>query len=309
MPPVPVCWRAHDRCPCSVCQHHKVHGKAHPELPTLHDWEYHGPKGPANWNLIEGVVDTGKQSPVDFVDTTLQFPRTEFTPSIHYHNAPAAMDSETEPMGVTMSVGETPDACHPVQLHVENTGHSVQINFPLSHDDAEVKPGGYVLLRGKKFHLKQIHFHAPAEHRTHGKIHRMEAHFVHASDAGTLLVIGIFLDVAEEQHTESATFLDFVLEQEVPKEKGDARHHAVHEMDLEAAARVIRDSESYYSYEGSLTTPPLSEGVHWIVCSDAVPVKHELIVAIEAGLPKGNYRPAKSSKAYPRPTKLTAKEE
>ncbi|KAI8619708.1 alpha carbonic anhydrase [Chytriomyces sp. MP71] len=198
------------------------------------------------------------------------------------------------------------DACKPIQpapLKVENTGHSLQINFPLSHDDNPVIPGGYVLLLGRKHHLRQIHFHAPSEHRVHGEAHRMEAHFVHATDRGQLLVMGLFMDVAGDGQ-EAATFLDWIIPVAGQCDIKGKQSEVEPSMDLEAVATVIRKSVSYYCYQGSLTTPPLSDGVYWLLCSDVVKFRLEVISAIETDLPKRNFRPAQLSHAHARPTNL-----
>ncbi|KAI8844192.1 alpha carbonic anhydrase [Chytridium lagenaria] len=122
--------------------------------------------------------------------------------------------------------------------------------------------GGYIDFDGVRYHLVQIHFHSPNEHKIPGKEFDMEAHFVHSSSDGHLLVFGMFMASAERHNAEPCTFLDG-LDHHIPHSKRTKCQHVDH-LPLSDAAHHIRSSPSYYVYQGSLTTPPFKEGVVWI---------------------------------------------
>ncbi|BCM17568.1 carbonic anhydrase [Mesorhizobium sp. J8] len=133
-----------------------------------------------------------------------------------------------------------------------NNGHTIQINMPQ----------GSKLTRGNRtFELIQFHFHAPSEHRIAGKIFPMEAHFVHKdTKSDSLGVLGVFL-------TPGATNASFAgLAAAFPPWPGTAMAVEVDPNGLLPA------SLGYWTYEGSLTTPPCSENVEWMLAKEPVEV-------------------------------------
>ena len=132
---------------------------------------------------------------------------------------------------------------------IVNNGHTLQIN---------VGPGSWLRAEGEIFQLIQLHFHSPSEHRIKGEIFPLEGHFVHQNKSGALAVVGVLFR-AGEWNTDLAQFgaaAPKELNQPVP-------------IDVDIAAlEMYRDHESYYRYNGSLTTPPCSEGVEWYVLKE-----------------------------------------
>jgi carbonic anhydrase len=157
---------------------------------------------------------------------------------------------------------------------IVNNGHTIQINFA---------PGGSSgLTVGKdKYALQQFHFHRPSEHLINGKDFPMEAHFVHSNDAGSLAVIGVMMMTG----TPNATFGKIV--STMPKDEGPP----VKADGAIDANRLLPGKRSYYSYEGSLTTPPCSEVVNWFLLTDPIHVA-DADVAAFAKLYPMNARPA-----------------
>lgn len=138
-------------------------------------------------------------------------------------------------------------------LKILNNGHTIQVN---------VEPGNTLTLDGLSFELLQFHFHHPSEHTVAGQPYPMEAHFVHKSKAGDLAVLGVFLKEGQENST--LKLLWDVMP--TTKESEAAIAGRVKMSDLLPASR------STYQYFGSLTTPPCSEVVRWMVFDTAVEV-------------------------------------
>jgi carbonic anhydrase len=128
-----------------------------------------------------------------------------------------------------------------------NNGHTFQANVPA---------GQYLEIGGERFDLVQFHFHRPSEEQVNGKTAAMVAHLVHRNAAGKLAVVGVLLDVKR-----GASGFDQVLSRLTPK-AGEPFTPEGFQLDLPALLPARLD---YYDFEGSLTTPPCSEGVHWIV--------------------------------------------
>ena len=132
---------------------------------------------------------------------------------------------------------------------IVNNGHTLQIN---------VGPGSWFRAEGEKFQLIQLHFHSPSEHQINGEIFPLEGHFVHQNKSGALAVVGVLFR-SGEWNTDLAQF-----GAAAPKEFNQPIP-----IDVDfAALEMYRDHESYYRYNGSLTTPPCSEGVQWYVLKD-----------------------------------------
>ena len=125
-------------------------------------------------------------------------------------------------------------------------GHAVQVNY---------RPGSIITIDGHSFELKQFHFHTPSENTLDGKHFPMEAHFVHADKEGNLAVLALFFKEGAENPE-----LNKILESLSPKEGVDTKL----KRPANASALMPMDVD-YYRYNGSLTTPPCSEGVLWAV--------------------------------------------
>ncbi|MGY8661632.1 carbonic anhydrase [Bradyrhizobium sp. UFLA05-109] len=129
---------------------------------------------------------------------------------------------------------------------IVNNGHTIQLSFA---------DGDRLNMGGRSYKLTQFHFHHPSEHHLEGKPFAMEAHFVHAAEGGGLAVVGVFIAPGRR----NAVFNRIV--STMPEEEGPPvpADHAIDPNGLLPAERA------YFHYEGSLTTPPCSETVDWIV--------------------------------------------
>lgn len=132
-------------------------------------------------------------------------------------------------------------------LKLVNNGHTLQVNIPL---------GSYIKIDGHRYELLQYHFHTPSEHQRDGFNYPMEMHLVHKDGDGNLAVIAILFQEGDENET-LAELMSF-LPQKLKKQE-------VHESVKIHPAKFFPADKKFYKYSGSLTTPPCSEGVYWMV--------------------------------------------
>ncbi len=159
-----------------------------------------------------------------------------------------------------------------------NNGHTVQVNFD---------SGSTISLEGKSYELKQLHFHTPSENLIHGKSFPMEAHFVHANNENELAVIGILFE--EGNDNEALASLLAIMPQQVDDRES---------IDGLNIMSILPTSKDYYRYNGSLTTPPCTEGVRWIVMKDSVQASAQQLNAFKKVMHENN-RPVQPKKARP----------
>jgi len=139
----------------------------------------------------------------------------------------------------------------PSALRLVNNGHTVQ-------DDYD--PGSYILVGGARFDVVQFHFHAPGEHHVTGQAFPAELHVVHRSAAGGLAVIGVLLEAGAANRAYQ------VILDSLPGEEGPERTMGA----MLNVADLLPVTHGTYRYAGSLTTPPCSEGVQWLVMDTPV---------------------------------------
>jgi carbonic anhydrase len=152
-----------------------------------------------------------------------------------------------------------------------NNGHTIQLNF------AE---GSTLNVGDAKYKLVQVHFHRPSEHMIAGKSYPMEAHFVHRADSGALAVVGVLMSTGKA----NAAFAKVAAT--MPAKEGPA-------VKAEAGFNpndMLPRKLTYYRYPGSLTTPPCSETVEWLLLTNPITVV-ESDVAAFAKLYPLNARP------------------
>lgn len=159
----------------------------------------------------------------------------------------------------------------PSALDIINNGHTIQVNY------AE---GSSLDVGGKQYKLLQFHFHSPSEHTVEGKPYDMVAHLVHQAADGQLGVIGILMQKGKANAVIDAIWAN------LPKQAGD---HKQAETQINAAD-LLPASHAYYNYSGSLTTPPCSEGVNWMVLQTPVDISAEQLAAF-TNIISNNVRP------------------
>ena len=217
-------------------------------------WGYGSDDGPSFWaglNADWAVCDSGAaQAPIDIRD---------------------AEDDSAED-AVAMDIPEASIRIIPQVLDVLNNGHTIQVN---------VDARDTLTLGEKSFDLLQLHFHAPSEHTVDGHQYAMEMHLVHERAGAELAVVGVFI----EEGAYNAAFEPIWSNMpSVPGTETPIGHVQVKVADL------LPSDIAGWSYNGSLTTPPCSEGVRWVVLKTPIGLDVAQIEQFEK-IFTGNNRP------------------
>jgi carbonic anhydrase len=153
----------------------------------------------------------------------------------------------------------------PFNYKIIDNGHTIQVN---NNGTNTIK------LNGAEFAFKQFHFHAHSEHKIDGKASPLEVHLVHQDDSnGNLTVLGIML----EEGTTDNTLISKVWKN-IPTEKSK-EISTTESINLND---ILPTNKKYYTYTGSLTTPPCSQGLQWIVFKESVKMSKAQIAAFTA---------------------------
>jgi carbonic anhydrase len=171
-------------------------------------------------------------------------------------------------------------ALQPIEFHymsapvtLENTGNTVIVH---------VNPGSYIVAGGVRYDLQQFHFHHPAEESVKGKLTDMDIHLVHKSADGKLAVIAVRL--AEDRGDPNATLA--TLWEHLPTTAGATDKVTA----LVNPGGVLPADRGYWTYMGSLTAPPCTEGVRWFVLEQELSISRTQLRTF-AALFKLNSRP------------------
>ena len=211
-------------------------------------WSYSGDAGPQTWGGLKpefSMCTNGqRQSPIDIRE------------GIAVDLEPVKFDYQAS------------------SFTVVDNGHTVQVN---------VAPGSSIEVSGRRFELKQFHFHRPSEERIDGRQFEMSAHFVHADAEGRLAVVGVLLAKGPVHPLVQTVWANLPLE----------KHSEQRARVLLDPAALLPTDRRYFTYMGSLTTPPCSEGVQWVVMRSPVAASPEQIDIFSRLYPM-NARPPQS---------------
>lgn len=156
------------------------------------------------------------------------------------------------------------------EVSIVNNGHTIQAN---------ATAGSAITVNGVEYGLAQMHFHAPSEHMINGQRARAEVHFVHKAADGSLTVIGALVQAGSQENDAWAPFVAAL----------NTAEGATTTTTLDWAALLPNDLMTY-RYRGSLTTPPCTEGVNWMVLQTPVVLSEAQLAAFTAAY-NGNARP------------------
>ena len=204
-------------------------------------WDYMGIDGPEHWGMLDNrymECEKGReQSPINIVTSHDPGPQSQLV--FNYQSSP---------------------------LHVINNGHTVQVSY---------KAGSTVLFDGKEYQLRQFHFHDPSEHHIEGKTFPMEMHLVHQNKSGHLLVVAVLIELGKTNAAleKAGTWIKQKLGHRVPIEGEEIRSGLV----VNVKNLLPKVTNHFYSYHGSLTTPPCSEGVQWVVLKNHIEVSEQQV--------------------------------
>jgi len=153
-----------------------------------------------------------------------------------------------------------------------NNGHTLQVTVD-DEDDFQ--------LDGETYSLRQYHFHTPSENRIAGRAFPLEAHFVHQNAAGELAVVAVMFETGAENPALTGLLAALPAQQDRPV----ALNRPV---DLRP---LFPQDRHYYRFSGSLTTPPCTEGLRWLVMKQPVQLSSAQLAVFQQALKSSNNRP------------------
>lgn len=163
----------------------------------------------------------------------------------------------------------------PSYFRIIDNGHTIQVSYG---------PGSRLSVMGRSYELLQFHFHRPSEERIDGRAFDMVVHLVHKDLEGHLAVLAVLLKEGRPNPLIQTLWNNLPLE----RNQDYAPKASIQ------IADVLPANLDYYAYMGSLTTPPCSEGVLWLVLKQPVEVSREQI-AIFSRFYTNNARPVQAA--------------
>ncbi|MFJ7819814.1 carbonic anhydrase [Bacillus toyonensis] len=180
------------------------------------------------------------------------------------------IDIKTEQIKSTVDNNPLQINYQPISFSIKNNGHSIEGKANSSND--------YLTLGGNRYTLKQFHFHTPSEHQFEGKHADMELHLVHQNDQGQLAVVGIMIKEGQKNEGFAAMW------QNLPHRK-NIKADVQHTIDIK---QILPSDHSSFRYMGSLTTPPCTENVQWIVMKQTIEMSKNQIKVFHKLFPTNN---------------------
>ena len=163
---------------------------------------------------------------------------------------------------------------------VVNNGHTIQV---------DMLGENHITVRGTNYKLVQMHFHHPSEERVNFKSFAMVAHLVHKNPEGQLAVVAVLLEPGAVNAVINTVWTY------MPLDAGDRVRMPADALDLSA---LLPTDQRYYQFLGSLTTPPCTEGVLWMVLKTPTTISREQIKLFSQLFPN-NARPVQPLNSRP----------
>ncbi|WP_098444794.1 carbonic anhydrase [Bacillus sp. es.036] len=198
--------------------------------------------------------------------------------TLHPEYAACGEGEKQSPINIDVSTVELNDDLEALDISyqstpfsLENNGHTVQLTDPTGENS--------ISLQGEKYTLQQLHFHTPSENSLNGDHFEMEGHLVHKNEAGELAVLAFLIEEGEDNPVLAEAFSN------IPSEH--SKEELSSKLKLES---LLPEDMSTFRYSGSLTTPPCSEGVSWVVLEEPIELSEQQIGAFSENFPHGNAR-------------------
>ncbi|WP_338469599.1 carbonic anhydrase family protein [Niallia sp. XMNu-256] len=217
------------------------------------DWSYEGNTGPEYWGKINpNYASCSKGAKQSPVNIDLS----------------KINKSTSSTMDLDITIQYRPSIVNTI-----NTGFTIQAN-PTTKNNR-------LVLNGNEYTLQQFHFHTPSEHTINGQHGKMELHLVHQDKSGKIAVIGILIKEGTVHQTLNQIWND------LPKRKSKEAITSLRPLHLN---QLLPKNQTFFYYEGSLTTPPCTEGVQWIVFKSPIEMSKSQIQTFQEIFPD-NHRP------------------
>lgn len=163
----------------------------------------------------------------------------------------------------------------PSYFRIVDNGHTIQVSYG---------PGSTLTVMGRTYELVQFHFHRPSEERVDGKAYEMVAHLVHKDGEGHLAVVAVLFETGKDNPFVQTLWNNLPLEQ-------NSEYQPTASIQI---SDLLPTNHDYFSYMGSLTTPPCTEGVLWLVLKHPVQLSADQLAIFTRFYPN-NARPVQSS--------------
>lgn len=177
----------------------------------------------------------------------------------------------------------------PINLDKQNmlsNKDEIKFHYEACENSIAAKDSKHIEIGDKVYKLIKFHFHMPAEHSIDHIRYPAELHLVHMDDSGKLAVVGIFLTIGKENNSN----IDAII---AASDKSLQEKYKVEDSDLMS---IIPKDQQYFHYQGSLTTPPCSEGVEWYVLKKPLAISGEEMKSLRKLIPDDNARPIQDAK-------------
>jgi carbonic anhydrase len=228
-----------------ACVEEHNHDEAH--------WSYQGDTGPAHWGSLSekfALCGTGqKQSPVDITDS---------------------VKADLPPLQFNYSLS---------QIGLELNDHNLYVHPQEDHENSQQKAElaidklNTLSIGDETYQLLQFHPHTPSEEAINGERADLVVHLVHQNAKKQLAVVAVLFKQGEEANPALAKMWEG-LSQSPNSTETEAHETKEHEVSIDAN-QLLPEDKNYYTLEGSLTTPPCSEGVKWVVLKQPMSISAE----------------------------------